>query len=108
MNYLTEFKYELEYNLDKTNIITDTLSRKIAITFTYMIKRHLLKRIKKGFQQDLQSQMLKELVKEDKWKRIWLKIWVFYTKRQHIFVLNLDYLQRDILKSVTTINMLVT
>ena len=82
LDYLAKFKYKLEYSLDKTNIVADTLSHKNVVASVYAIEGLLLECIKEGFQHDDRAQTLIELANEAKTKRFWLENRVFYAKGQ--------------------------
>ena len=69
LDYLVEFKYELEYNSGKINVTADILSHKSVIAPMYTTEGLLLKRINKRLQHDDWVQVLMELADEEKMKR---------------------------------------
>jgi hypothetical protein len=99
MDYLAEFRYDLEYSPGKMNVVADALSRKsIVAPIASVPEGQLLERIKEGMEHDQQAQTFKELAVQGRTARFWFEDGVLYTKGQRIYIPAWGRLRRDILK----------
>ncbi len=81
MDFLAEFKYDLEYMPGKTNQVADALSRKGCLApIISILEGTTLGRIKEGLDHDPQAQRFMELVREGKTTRFWVEDGVLFTK----------------------------
>ncbi|XP_016193075.1 uncharacterized protein LOC107634007 [Arachis ipaensis] len=56
-DFLTEFDFEFEYKLGKTNVVADVLSRKAELAAIFMVEGDMLHTIKEGLHHEDQDEL---------------------------------------------------